>query len=89
MNIVDLEDLMEDINVYCELEKDTNLDFWKVRGREKGRREEGGREEGGREKGRGEGGRKGSKLELKAEYPTSQKLRFSSTCIILRHAQSV
>jgi len=27
---VDLEDLMEDIHVYCELEQDTHLDFWKV-----------------------------------------------------------
>ena len=27
---MDLEDLLEDINVYCELEQDTHLDFWKV-----------------------------------------------------------
>ena len=27
---MDLEDLMEDIHVYCELEQDTHLDFWKV-----------------------------------------------------------
>ena len=27
---MDLEDLLEDINVYCELEQDTHLDYWKV-----------------------------------------------------------
>lgn len=27
---MDLEDLLEDINVYCELEEDTHLDYWKV-----------------------------------------------------------
>lgn len=30
LNVVDLEDLLEDIKVYCELEKDTHLDYWKV-----------------------------------------------------------
>ena len=30
LNIVDLEDLMEDIAVYCELERVTHLDYWKV-----------------------------------------------------------
>ena len=30
LNVVDLEDLVEDIHVYCTIEKDTNLEFWKV-----------------------------------------------------------
>ena len=30
LNVVDLEDLIEDIHVYCTIEKDTNLEFWKV-----------------------------------------------------------
>ena len=30
LNIVDLEDLMEDINVYLEMEKDVHYNYWKV-----------------------------------------------------------
>ena len=31
LNLIDLEDLLEDIKVYCEIEKDTNTDYWIVR----------------------------------------------------------
>ena len=30
LNVSDLEDLLEDIDVYRTIEKDTNLEFWKV-----------------------------------------------------------
>ena len=30
LNIIDLEDLLEDIRVYLELEKDVHFDYWKV-----------------------------------------------------------
>lgn len=30
LNVGDLEDLLEDIEVYRTIEKDTNLEFWKV-----------------------------------------------------------
>lgn len=30
LNLIDLEDLLEDIKVYCEIERDTNTDFWIV-----------------------------------------------------------
>ena len=30
LNVTDLEDLLEDIEVYRTIEKDTNLEFWKV-----------------------------------------------------------
>lgn len=33
LNVVDLEDLMEDIKVYSEMEANTNSEFWSVRGR--------------------------------------------------------
>jgi len=33
LNIVDLEDLVEDIKVYREIEMDINGEFWSVRGR--------------------------------------------------------
>lgn len=32
LNIVDLEDLLEDIKVYREMEMNRNSDFWLVRG---------------------------------------------------------
>ena len=32
LNIVDLEDLLEDIKVYREIEMDVNGEFWSVRG---------------------------------------------------------
>jgi len=31
LNVVDLEDLLEDIKVYRDMEMDTNADFWSVR----------------------------------------------------------
>ncbi len=55
LNIVDLEDLMEDINVYCELERDTNLDYWKVRERGRGEEEKGRRVGEGERRGKGRG----------------------------------
>lgn len=30
LNVGDLEDLLEDIEVYRTIEKETNLEFWKV-----------------------------------------------------------
>lgn len=30
LNIVDLEDLLEDIKVYCEMELNANTEFWSV-----------------------------------------------------------
>ena len=30
LNLIDLEDLLEDIKVYCEIEQDTNTDYWIV-----------------------------------------------------------
>lgn len=31
LNVVDLEDLMEDIKVYLELESESHRDYWKVK----------------------------------------------------------
>ena len=31
LNVADLEDLLEDIEIYRRIEKDTNWEFWKVR----------------------------------------------------------
>ena len=31
LNLIDLEDLLEDIKVYCEIEQDSNTDYWIVR----------------------------------------------------------
>ena len=30
LNVIDLEDLIEDIKVYSEIEDETHIEFWKV-----------------------------------------------------------
>ena len=30
LNLIDLEDLLEDIKVYCEIEQGTHTDYWVV-----------------------------------------------------------